>query len=93
MLTLIRGSYEGRSLPEDDFPGRFFACWMEDELAEALQEAGFGEVAVEVRPWRQGESDGPGPGPGLTAGVDNRQDRPSHGPRGARGVAKYMDVI
>ncbi|MGH8980374.1 MAG: class I SAM-dependent methyltransferase [Acidimicrobiales bacterium] len=46
-LSLVRGSYEGRSLPGDDFPGRWFSCWEPGELAAALAVAGFVHVEVE----------------------------------------------
>jgi hypothetical protein len=26
-ISMKRGEYEGNELPNDDFPGRFFACW------------------------------------------------------------------
>lgn len=43
-ITVIEGDYEGHRLPEDDFPGRYFACWTPDELTAALRSAGFGAV-------------------------------------------------
>jgi SAM-dependent methyltransferase len=48
-LSLIPGDYEGRSLPHDDFPGRYFALWSEAELEAVLAEAGFREARVETR--------------------------------------------
>ena len=35
-----RGEYEGSELPNDDFPGRFFACWEPEPLAEVVDGAG-----------------------------------------------------
>lgn len=40
-LTTVHGDYEGTSFPEDDFPGRFFASWREDELGDVVTGAGF----------------------------------------------------
>jgi TDG/mug DNA glycosylase family protein len=40
-LTMKRGSYEGSDLPDDSFPGRFFACWEPAELADVVVGAGF----------------------------------------------------
>jgi double-stranded uracil-DNA glycosylase len=40
-LTMKRGSYEGSELPDDSFPGRFFACWEPAELADVVVGAGF----------------------------------------------------
>ena len=48
-LSLIPGDYEGRSLPQDDFPGRYFALWSEAEVVTALEEAGFRDPATELR--------------------------------------------
>ena len=39
-LTVIRGDREGQS-PNDDFPGRFFALWVPDELRVIVEGAGF----------------------------------------------------
>jgi SAM-dependent methyltransferase len=49
LLSLIVGDYEGRGLPQDDFPGRLFALWSEVELGEALARAGFSHSVVELR--------------------------------------------
>lgn len=54
MLSLIEGDYEGEDLPDDDFPGRYFALWRPSELAAALSGAGFTDVSVERIP-RQGD--------------------------------------
>jgi TDG/mug DNA glycosylase family protein len=35
------GDDEGATGPEDEFPGRFFACWQPDDLARVLTGAGF----------------------------------------------------
>lgn len=40
-LTTVHGDYEGRDLPDDDFPGRWFGCWTEDRLRDLLVGAGF----------------------------------------------------
>jgi SAM-dependent methyltransferase len=47
LLTLIAGGYEGRALPGDDFPGRWFTLWEEAELTGALRGAGFSDVRVD----------------------------------------------
>lgn len=48
MISLIEGEYEGHGLPEDDFPGRYFALWNAGELKTALRETGFTDVKVEI---------------------------------------------
>ena len=48
-LSLIPGDYEGRALPQDDFPGRYFALWSGAELEAALAAAGFQAPVVELR--------------------------------------------
>lgn len=40
-ISMKRGEYEGNALPDDDFPGRFFACWEPEPLAEVVEGAGF----------------------------------------------------
>lgn len=40
-LVLKRGDYEGSALPDDDFGGRFFACWQPRPLTEVVEGAGF----------------------------------------------------
>lgn len=40
-ISMKRGEYEGSDLPNDDFPGRFFACWEPESLAEVVEGAGF----------------------------------------------------
>ena len=57
LLSLIEGSYEGHDLPADDFAGRFFACYRPAELRQALQVAGFVEVAIEEVPRRRSGQD------------------------------------
>jgi TDG/mug DNA glycosylase family protein len=47
-MTLRAGTAEG-SLPDDDFPGRFFAHWEGDHLASVLVGAGFGVEAVDAK--------------------------------------------
>jgi TDG/mug DNA glycosylase family protein len=51
-MTMIVGDEEG-ALPDDDFPGRFFAQWRPDPLADVLVGAGF-EVQ-ECAPTEDGE--------------------------------------
>jgi SAM-dependent methyltransferase len=46
LVTLIEGSYHGHDLPDDDFPGRYFACWTEPVLTAALAAAGFVDIDV-----------------------------------------------
>ena len=46
-LTTVQGDYEGTSLPDDDFPGRYFASWHEDELGDVVTGAGFTVERVE----------------------------------------------
>lgn len=57
MATLIAGSYEGYELPDDDFPGRYFACWTGPELSAVLEAAGFSDVRVTVVDRRHGAQD------------------------------------
>jgi len=40
-LTAVAGDYEGTALPGDDFPGRYFASWQPDRLADVVRGAGF----------------------------------------------------
>jgi TDG/mug DNA glycosylase family protein len=40
-ITVVLGDYAGTSLPHDDFPGRYFACWEEQPLADVMEGAGF----------------------------------------------------
>lgn len=48
LVSMIRGTYEGRCLPGDDFPGRWFSFWEEPELVEAVRASGFSGVVVEA---------------------------------------------
>lgn len=48
-LAMKPGNYEGHALPGDDFPGRFFALWEPERLAEVVQGAGFEVTACDVR--------------------------------------------
>lgn len=57
MISLIEGSYEGRDLPGDEFPGRYFAFWTAPDLAAALGRAGFSEISVERVRRPKGEQD------------------------------------
>jgi len=51
-LTMRAGDAEG-ALPDDDFPGRFFAHWQPDALRRVVLGAGFSidELAVEPGEW------------------------------------------
>lgn len=57
LLSFIEGDYEGEALPEDDFPGRYFAFWRQSELKAALLTAGFTHVNVESVSRPKGEGD------------------------------------
>jgi ubiquinone/menaquinone biosynthesis C-methylase UbiE len=57
LLSFIEGDYEGEALPEDDFPGRYFAFWRQSELGAALSAAGFRDVNVERVSRPKGEGD------------------------------------
>ena len=57
LLGFIEGDYEGKALPEDDFPGRYFAFWRQSELGAALLAAGFTDVNVERVARLRGEGD------------------------------------
>lgn len=46
LATMLEGGYEGYALPDDDFPGRYFACWEASELRQCLRRVGFGHVEV-----------------------------------------------
>ena len=52
LLSMIEGDYEGHALPDDDFPGRFFAFWTADELVGAL--GGIGFTHLQTRAHRSG---------------------------------------
>jgi hypothetical protein len=52
--SVIEGTYEGCALPNDDFPGRWFACWVVAELTAAVSGAGFVAVTVERVPRSDG---------------------------------------
>lgn len=56
-LTMIPGDHDGRDLPADDFPGRWFGLWTSAELRDVVEGAGFDEVAVD-------HTDGDRPGSG-----------------------------
>jgi TDG/mug DNA glycosylase family protein len=47
-LSVLAGELEG-AFPDDDFPGRFFACWQPGELTGVVEGAGFVDVAATVR--------------------------------------------
>ena len=57
LLSFVEGDYEGEALPEDDFPGRYFAFWQQRELGAALMAAGFGDISVQRVSRPRGESD------------------------------------
>jgi SAM-dependent methyltransferase len=57
MASMIHGDYEGRSLPDDDFPGRWFSLWSEPELTAAFTAAGFAHLAVEQMERAHGSAD------------------------------------
>lgn len=40
-IAVLRGAHEGHDLPGDDFPGRFFAGWEREALADVVEGAGF----------------------------------------------------
>ncbi len=46
-LQLFGGSFEGSDRSDDEFPGRFFALWELDPLADVLHGAGFVVEALE----------------------------------------------
>ena len=64
-----RGDYEGHALPDDDFPGRFFACWEPEPLAEVVAGAGFelDRLRGRATPGSTCAAAGPGPCPTSSA--------------------------
>lgn len=48
-ITGVHGDYEGRDLPGDDFPGRWFGCWTETRLGDLVVGAGFAVATVARR--------------------------------------------
>lgn len=48
VITLKAGRYEGHALAGDPFPGRFFACWEPEPLADVVTGAGFEVHEVEA---------------------------------------------
>ncbi len=46
-LELFGGSFEGSDRADDAFPGRFFALWERDALADVLAGAGFAALAID----------------------------------------------
>lgn len=55
VATMLAGSYEGRALEGDDFPGRYFSLWDPAFLADVVVGAGFELVDLEVgRPGQGG---------------------------------------
>jgi SAM-dependent methyltransferase len=57
LLSFVEGDYEGEALPEDDFPGRYFAFWRPSELGAALLAVGFTDVNVEHVSRPKGDGD------------------------------------
>lgn len=56
-MTMIPGEHDGRDLPDDDFPGRWFGLWNPDELSDVVGGAGFDAVTVDAT---EGERPGAG---------------------------------
>ncbi|MGH9117087.1 MAG: uracil-DNA glycosylase family protein [Acidimicrobiales bacterium] len=54
-LRLLAGDYEGHQLPGDDLPGRFFASWRPDRVADVLAGAGFDLVDLHAEPAAHGD--------------------------------------
>ncbi len=48
LVSMISGGSQGRQLPGDDFPGRWFSLWGEAELLDAISAAGFDAVTAVV---------------------------------------------
>ncbi|MFM7617728.1 MAG: uracil-DNA glycosylase family protein [Actinomycetes bacterium] len=46
-ITMIPGDHDGPGLPDDDFPGRWFALWPDEDLHDVVTGAGFDAVAIE----------------------------------------------
>ncbi|MDA8301282.1 MAG: class I SAM-dependent methyltransferase [Actinomycetota bacterium] len=57
MLSLIEGTHDGRDLPGDDFPSRYFGFWTAGELGPALAGSGFTDINIEQAPRQHGEGD------------------------------------
>lgn len=57
MASMMKGDYEGRFLPDDDFPGRWFSLWTEAELTSAFASAGFTDLSVEPLERAHGSDD------------------------------------
>jgi SAM-dependent methyltransferase len=55
MVTMIEGEYEGHSLPDDDFEGRYFACWTATELDKQFATGGFVDLEIERVERRNGD--------------------------------------
>jgi len=47
-ITMAEGDYVGTDMPGDDFPGRYFACWTGERLADIVTGAGFDVGTVDV---------------------------------------------
>lgn len=57
LVSLIEGSYCGRRLPDDDFPGRWFSLYEKEELESVLRLASFEVLSLTRRPYRGGGGD------------------------------------
>jgi TDG/mug DNA glycosylase family protein len=40
-ITMAEGDYVGTNMPSDTIPGRYFACWTHERLADVVSGAGF----------------------------------------------------
>ena len=57
MIALIEGTYQGHALPDDDLPGRYFACWTEPDLIGTLRAAGYADIRIVRAGRRHGSPD------------------------------------
>jgi SAM-dependent methyltransferase len=57
VISMIEGAYEGDGLPGDDFPGRYFTLWPEQDLLAAVRAAGFRDAGARLagRPRRRAD--------------------------------------
>jgi TDG/mug DNA glycosylase family protein len=54
LATMLAGSYEGRQLGGDDFPGRYFTLWERAALADVMVGAGFELARMDEGPAGRG---------------------------------------